>query len=138
MFKIKNYLITPKDIYLGFQTLVKKSTPDNITRLGIVLIILVLLKLYLNFSFESTFFLLFIAVMFIYRLDSRVSIAFGLACLICCPLLLILFNQNIMLTGEYYAEKFAVFAYYFLCIGVVIQIIEYIRGGKKRETRNRK
>lgn len=131
-FKVKNYLITPKDIYLGVKHIFKKASFNDLIRLAVVLIFLVIFKLYLSLSLESIFFLLFIIVLFIWKLDSRVSISFGLAALICCPILLILSNQQIMLTGEYWAEKFAVWAYYFLCIGVVKQIIEYIQDNRKK------
>lgn len=136
MFKLKNYLITPKDIYLGVKAIAKKASFDDLIKGLVLLIFYVLFKLYMSMSLEGIFFLLFILALFIWKLDSRVSISFGLVALICCPILLILSNQQIMLTGEYWAEKFAVYAYYFLVIGVIKQVVEYIMDNRKK--RNRK
>lgn len=138
MFKIKNYLITPQDIYWGVKLIFKKADFNDFIYCLVVLIVAVILKLYLNLSVQAIFFLLFIVILFLWRLNSRVSIGFGLAALICCPILLILSNKQIMLTGEYWAEKFAVWTYYFLCIGVAKQIVEYMNDNRKKKLTKQK
>lgn len=62
------------------------------------------------------FYLLF-SIMFL--LDSRVSFLGALVFLTFCPVLLITDRPSA-------AENFAILAYYFLCIGVVTQILESI------------
>lgn len=73
---------------------------------------------------ETLFFLAFLVVLFRWRLDSRVSIGAALACLVAIPVSLILFQIRWWPAGEAWAETFAVWAYYFLAMGVLRQIVE--------------
>ena len=75
---------------------------------------------------ETLFFLSFIAALLRWRIDSRLSIALALLCLIAIPVSLVLFQARWWLGGEAAAETIAVWAYYFLSIGVIKQIIELI------------
>ena len=75
---------------------------------------------------ETLFFLVFIAVLFRWRVDSRVSIGAALLCLIAIPISLVLFQIHWWFAGEISAEKIAVWAYYFLAIGVTKQIYEMV------------
>ena len=63
------------------------------------------------------------------RLDSRISIGSALVLLMACPFLLMFYYEAL-------AENAAVYAYYFLVIGVVLQIKDWIieSGRFKRET----
>jgi hypothetical protein len=84
--------------------------------------------------------------------DGRVSVVFGLVCIALCPILLIAERQAWLqqsVVVQYYAcamglctlkdaaEPVAVWAYYFLCIGVITQIAQLVLG-KKRATGERK
>lgn len=55
-----------------------------------------------------------------YQWDSRVFIGFGLLFLLATPFYL-------LQRKELMAEEMAVYAYYFLFLGVILQLIEYIR-----------
>jgi hypothetical protein len=84
--------------------------------------------------------------------DGRVSVVAGLVCIAACPILLIAerqawLQQSVMV--QYYActmglctlkdvaDTVAIWAYYFLCIGVVTQIAQLVLA-KKRATGERK
>ncbi len=64
--------------------------------------------------------LLYLIVSFVLRVDSRVSIGFALLLLSLCPFLLIFDYSKL-------AETVAVYVWYFLAVGIVIQVFEYIR-----------
>jgi len=119
-FKIKNYLFTPKDFFDMF----KKMGQRDIIGIIILIIISFILRLFFDFKMESIIFWSFFISLFWWKLDSRISIGLALACLCTCPILLILFNKNILLLGDIWAEQMAVWTYYFLVIGVVKQIYE--------------
>ena len=68
-----------------------------------------------------------------WHLDSRVVIFLALICMITIPILLALANKNILFYGDAWAETVAVWAYYFLVIGVVRQIFEYRSEGKEEK-----
>lgn len=74
-----------------------------------------------EFKTESIFFLITFATFLLYRWESRVIAALALASLALCPLLLIIGEDAL-------AEQMAVYAYYFLVMTVVLQIIEFKRG----------
>lgn len=81
-------------------------------------------------------------------LDGRISITVGLACLVCCPLLLLadqqawlqqsnLVNYYVASAGIYSlrgaADTVATWAYYFLCIGVAALIVRHIGRDRRRD-----
>ncbi|MDD4902601.1 MAG: hypothetical protein PHE24_05720 [Patescibacteria group bacterium] len=61
--------------------------------------------------------LVFISFLF-FEWDARIVAFFALVSLACCPFLLIFKNETL-------AEQMAVYAYYFLIMTVVLQIVEY-------------
>jgi len=85
----------------------------------LILIFVVLLFIW-QFSFESIIFITIFVSFALYNWDSRVVAVGALISLISCPILLII-------KQDAYAEKMAAYAYYFLVITVVLQIIEYKR-----------
>lgn len=88
------------------------------------LVFLAVLRWKLEISIEGTVFWAFTVVLFYKKWDSRISIGLALACLVTLPVLLSLFNYRILLVGDIWAERVAVWAFYFLSIGVVKQIWE--------------
>jgi hypothetical protein len=92
-----------------------------------------LLHFVLGISGDSLFFWPFIAAVIYWNLDARVSFGFALVTLVVIPVLLILFNKEILLTGEYWAERVAVWTYYFLVIGMLKQIVEYVQERRKKK-----
>ncbi|MCK5123114.1 MAG: hypothetical protein KAQ87_03125 [Candidatus Pacebacteria bacterium] len=133
MFKTKDYILTPVDLHRGILHLVKKAGPKDIIGLAVLAGLFVFFRNYLEWQIDSSLFMLFWIALFYWKLDSRISIAGALACLISCPILLILFEKDILLLGEEYAEQAAVWAYYFLVIGVIKQIWEFRKESKEEK-----
>ena len=117
---LKDFVATyQKAIYRGFRFLIKHWIKSLI-----VLLVFVLLALLVNFT-AAFFWSLFLAFL-IMHLDSRVFIAAALMCLLACPFLLVFKYQL-------WAEQLAIWAYYFLALGVILQIIEFIREPEEEE-----
>lgn len=118
--------------------------------LGKILItIVVALIALLHWDAGAAFFLTLLTASVTGLADRRVSVALGLLSLATCPLLLILDREAWLQRStivNYYAANMglydpgvvvgsvAIWAYYFLCIGVVAQIVYYVAAGKKRES----
>lgn len=92
---------------------------ENPLRLILVVIISALLLIW-NFSVEATIFISALFAFLLYEWDSRVFAGAALISLASCVALL-------MLGDDVGAEQMAIYAYYFLVITVVLQIIEYKR-----------
>lgn len=105
--------------------------------LGVLLLAIYTLVFGFFFSLppEPLFFFGFIIAVIYFSLDSRIAIGLALACLVIVPLLLYLSEEQILFRGEIFAERVAVWAYYFLVIGVVKQIFEY-RGEANTERKS--
>lgn len=74
---------------------------------------------------------LWVLSVWLYKFEGRVSVTGGLICLSLCPFLLI-FKKELI------AEKFAIWAYVFLVVGVAQIFIEYLkeeRESAKKEER---
>jgi hypothetical protein len=125
MFKIKDYIITPIDLYRGMLYLIKIAKKKD----WIIFIILssafLFTKNYLGWESDSSLFFIFLMAIFLWDLDSRISIALALACLIIVPFLLAIDEKLIISELKDWAEQFAVWAYYFLVIGVLKQIWDF-------------
>ena len=83
--------------------------------------------LFVNFVSDLiAFFLiwLWILVIWLYHLPNKISVGGGLVFLAFCPLFLI-FGQELI------ANKFAVWAYMFLAVGIIQMVIEYVKEEKK-------
>jgi ABC-type multidrug transport system fused ATPase/permease subunit len=91
-----------------------------------LIVIIVFIAVAFFVSWTAAFFLSFFLAFLIMHLDSRVPIAFALIFLVACPFLLLFQYQK-------WAETTAIYAYYFLVIGVILQIIEFIREPKQAE-----
>ena len=76
--------------------------------------------------------------MIYWRVDSSISIVLALVGFVCVPILLILYNKNILFQGEILSERVAVWAYYFLVIGIVKQIFEYLFESRNKKSLNAK
>jgi O-antigen/teichoic acid export membrane protein len=71
-------------------------------------------------NLTAAFFITFALVMLLMGLDSRISIIPFMICLAICPLLLAIDRDSA-------AGKVAVWAYYFLAIGVIVQLVSLVR-----------
>lgn len=74
------------------------------------------------------FFALFFLSGILFHLDSRVALMGAIVCIVAALLFLFLSNKS-------WSETFAMYAYYFLAIGIVEQIIEYRSERKINEAR---
>lgn len=101
-----------KAISRGFRFLIKHWIKS-------LIVVLLFIILALLVSFTAAFFWSLFLAFLIMRLDSRAPIIGALFCLTICPFLLIFKYQE-------WAEIVAVWAYYLLVIGVVLQIVDFI------------
>ena len=134
-FRLSSYLITPFDLWRGFAFVVKRARLRDWFGVVLLVALALLLRLVFHISVEGIAFWLFFAVLLYWRLDSRISIGCALAGLVVIPVLLTLYNSKVLAAGDYWAERVAVWVYYFLCIGVIKQMIEYRAADKGRERR---
>jgi hypothetical protein len=91
----------------------------------IVLVVAILPLIFKAGLINALFWVFFLACL-LFRLDGRISLVLGLASLVICPFLLI-FKK------EADAEVIAVYAYYFLVIGTILSLIEYVREERKKK-----
>ena len=102
-------------------------TIKTLIKLAVVCIGSISLLLIFKWQIESIVFLAFFATLFLWNLDSRISIGLGIACLVGIPVLTLLFRWSIYFGGDYWSQRVAVWAYYFLAIGVIKQVVDFIR-----------
>ncbi len=100
--------------------------------LGIAFLFFLVFCLYFftDLTTVGVFFWLFFVAIFIWRIDSRVSIGLALLCLLFVPVFLVLGSMGYA-SGKVWAEMIAVWVYLFLVIGVTVQVIEYVRRGER-------
>lgn len=138
MFRFTDYIFTPTDILRIFICALRSfflgKTVWNI--MGATLFIAASWGLHtvLALDFESIFFWLFAFSIVWWRLDSRIPIGLALGCLLAIPIFLELSRRDIVLQGDDWAETTAVWAYFFLVIGVVGQIFEFRTREKAPQT----
>ncbi len=87
--------------------------------MGIIVVVLIF-ALFQRIEVIDFFVLSYALISILFVMESRIAVGIALACLICCPFLLI--QKNGVL-----AETTAVYAYYFLVITVLTQIREHRR-----------
>lgn len=127
---VKDYLFNHKDLYALYGYARRRTSIQD--WMGILLFVAVgaVVNQFYDVQAETIFFFMFILAIWRWNLDSRVSIGLALACLAIVPILLMLYNNLYLVQGDIWAERVAVWAYYFLVIGVIKQIFEYRREGK--------
>ncbi|PID52291.1 MAG: hypothetical protein CR972_02340 [Candidatus Moraniibacteriota bacterium] len=115
-----------------FQLLQKKHSVLYNSIGGVVFFCVIIgLFVFTELTSIDIFFWTFFLSLFYWHIDSRVSIGGALACLLAIPVLLIAENNFGYINGGVWAEEVAVWAYFFLVIGVVKQIYEYIWESKR-------
>ena len=121
--KITDYFLTPKDI----REFRKSITRRDLIGYALVLVVLVLSSKLL--SFEGGVFITFLFSLFYWHIDSRFSIKCAIVCFVAVPIFLII-SKHSFTVNENWAERVAVWAFYFLSIGVIKQIWEYMNESK--------
>lgn len=113
-----------------------KVTRRDIVGIGLLVALTIGMYFGMSWGYQGIFFWLFFVSLFYWRVDSRVSIGFALGGLVFIMLLLALSGVGLAPTVEWggniitmhldaFAEKVAVWVYFFLVIGVVKQMYEY-------------
>jgi len=125
------------------------SSSYSLTGPKILATIAVAVLAFLRWDAGAAFFLALLTASVTGLVDRRVSAVLGLLCLASCPLLLIADREAWLQRSslvDYYAanaglydpsaaaEQTAVWAYYFLCIGVVAQIVRYTVMRKRHDS----
>lgn len=108
---------------------VHNDLKENIINLAIVLSILATVYLISENIFLS-FVVAAVCAILLLRWDSRIFFVFGLAFLVFCPVLLAFDLKST-------AEEMAVYAYYMLALGVIMQIVHHVRDSMKHGRRVR-
>jgi hypothetical protein len=131
---LSDYLFTPKDFYYGLKALPKILSLWDVLGIVILAFIFEMWALFINVSVQGMFFIFFAVILFHWHVDSRFSISLALGSLISVVLLLVLDRFGFAYgLGQQAAEQVAIWAFYFLAIGVIKQIWEHFR--EKREKR---
>lgn len=135
MFRISDYLITPKDAIFSVRTIASKVSKRDVAGAMLVVILVLIPRYVLGWGTDGSTVLVILFSVFWWRVSSRFAFSLALVCLILIPVLLILFSEHVLPYGEVWADTVAVWAYYFLVIGVLQEIAIHIRDslrGKKR------
>jgi hypothetical protein len=82
-----------------------------------------------QWGFEASFFITLFFLFLLLKLDSRILIFFALLFLLSCPFWLIF-------KDSFRAEQMAIYAYYLLCIGTVLALIESRRNNPNNNNPN--
>lgn len=88
-----------------------------------ILLIILFVFLYWKINLTAAALGILFFAFILYKWDSRIIAVLALACLGACPFLLIFKKESS-------AENFAIYAYYFLVITIILQIVEYKRANK--------
>ncbi len=134
-FIIGNYIITPANSIPDRFLLKVISTPlKHIFGILFILFVIILLSITTNFTSVGIFFSAFIFSFFYWNIDGRFSIGLALLSLIGIVVLKILIIYTDLVPSEKWPETVAVWAYFFLAIGILKQIWEHLKISKDVRT----
>ncbi len=128
---IGRYFFLPTDFLLLLWRGIRFAWRERL-RVASVSIVAIVAWYGMGAGVEGTAFLAFLAAVFAWDLDGRVSIGAGLACLVLIVVLQALIQSGVLLLFEESTETVAVWAYYFLCIGVLKQLVDLVREGRRK------
>ncbi|MCG2718774.1 MAG: hypothetical protein L6408_08080 [Nanoarchaeota archaeon] len=97
----------------------------TITIIGIILIAIPFFTNWMSVEWEFLFFITAAILFGFFKIDSRILILPAILTLAFIPFLLIIKNQAL-------AETLAIYVYYLLVVGVILQIVEYKRKSKNK------
>jgi septum site-determining protein MinD len=104
---------------------VRRFLGENSLIVSLVALLFVVLMLRNDLAEKSHYlFLLYFIISLVFRLDSRYPIGGAIALLFFTAILLVQEKED-------FANQIAIYAYYFLVIGVVLQIADYVRGDEE-------
>jgi hypothetical protein len=123
---ITNYLFTPSDVRDAFHYLVTHITRRDATRILIVIVACAAMQFLGHSDPESIIFALILLSTYLWRWDARLPLGAGIACLIGIFFLQLGYQTLIVPQGNDWSERVAVWAFYFLAIGVLKQTVDLI------------
>lgn len=116
---------------MNFFRRVKLLFRRNLLRIAVKFFLVVALTVILYVYHVNTldiFLVVYIVVAILFRLDSRVAVAIGLVFLALVPTYRII--RGFALNP--WDDRMALYAYYFLAFGILLQTVEFFRRAKKR------
>ncbi|NTV31437.1 hypothetical protein HGA91_05685 [candidate division WWE3 bacterium] len=125
MIKLSEFLLTTQDVRWLFRNITKLRKPFHLVRIFILIAWLLITRFVLLFNYELAIFSSYLLSMILWKIDSRLSIGLGILCLTLIPLCEFLSRINIFIYGDTLSEYLAVYAFYFLSIGVIVQLSEF-------------
>lgn len=127
---IGRYLFLPTDLLVLAWRFAKFAWKSRM-RVAIVATVATVGHFLFGAGVEGMLFLAFFTTVFAWNLDGRVSIGAGLACLVLIMLLQALIQSGVLLLFDESTETVAVWAYYFLVIGVLKQMVDFVQEGRR-------
>lgn len=121
---LSEYFITTKDLF-GLIRKIIVGIP-MVTIAGELLMVAwaAVMFFVLHWPLEAVFFVTFLAALIYWNIEGRVSIGIGLICFVLIIIMQLLVDVLISLPLQQLSENVAVWAFYFLAIGVIKQIYE--------------
>jgi septum site-determining protein MinD len=108
-------------------TTAKEFLKDNTMMLSFLFFVIIILIFKSEIREKAHYlFLVYFIISLVNRIDSRYSVGAGLLLLAYTAVLLVQKKED-------FANQIAIYAYYFLVVGVVLQLVEYIREGGEKE-----
>lgn len=95
--------------------LVFRISVQNLIKIFLLFVLIFIMYFLIGWGLESIFFVSFVIISLFFNWDSRIAFVGAISCFVIIPILLILEKEAL-------AERLAVDAYYFLVIGVVMEI----------------
>lgn len=123
---LSEYFITIKDFYRLIRKMIVGVSITTI--IGEVLMVawIVVMFFVLHWPLEAIFFVSFFVALVYWNIEGRVSIGIGLICLVLIVIMQLLVDVLVSLPLQQLSENLAVWAFYFLALGVLKQIYELI------------
>lgn len=126
-FKFTDYVFTLGDLYEVVLSVASNINLRNSVGVSALVLVFILLKGIVGWQTDSSLLVIFVAALFYWDMDFRVSIAFGLVSLISYPFLLFLIDKEVVFLNNNWENRIAVWVYFFLIVGVIKQIREYVK-----------
>lgn len=121
-FKVSDYFLTLKDLgdFLRYKVI------NNDWKGIILLLIILIVGLKYKIGGELLIFSTYVIMSLYWRYSEKVAIYFSITLILISALLMILFNNDVVYSGYAWADRTALWAYYFFAIGVFQYLISTV------------
>jgi len=130
--KPSDYLLNLSDLGQLAHLAARRTTPRDLLRLLITVSVFLFVILTIN-DYEAGFFAAVLTAILAWSINGHVPLIAALILLTFVPALQLLYNANIAITADQWAERVAVWAYYMLAIGVIKRAVELFRSNRQAE-----